>query len=363
MAKIAVFGHKHIYSEEGGIEVVVTELAKRLCKEHDLTVFERAELDKPKRTYPLRGRPAIRLSPTLSDSRLNAILSCFFSSLRAAAGDYRTVHIHAEGQCAFLPMIKKGGKKVVVTVHGLDWQRAKWGGFASSFIKFSEEQMVKHADEIIVLSEGLQKYFLDEYGRETILIENGITPKPDHGHEELDRFGLTPGEYILYLGRIVPEKRLDLLVNAFRLNPMGKKLVIAGEFPSGSEEAGLWGKEPDIILTGFAGGKLKQQLLTNCGLFVLPSDLEGQSIALLEALSCGAPCLVSDIPENREILGEFGATFKAGDLKSLTEALGMFGKIRAGAEQVEYIKSLHNWDLVADKTGEVLCRKETKEEK
>lgn len=353
--KIAVFGHKHVCTREGGIEVVVSELYSRIGHIADVTVYDRWELDGDYKKPDDRDLPyRIKRSPTLKMSALNATIASFMSTLQCLFGKYDIVHVHAEGPCVFLPLLKK--KKIVATCHGLDWQRAKWGGFAKWYIHLGEKMMVKYADSLIVLTDDMSRYFREMYGRETDLIENGVTVEINEDTNELDRFGIEPGNYILYTGRLVPEKRIDLLINAYILSGRKEKLVIAGKLPDAPDDEIEFARQEDnIVFTDFATGALLKQLYTHAKAFVLPSDLEGQSLSLLEGMAYGIPCIVSDIPENRKTAGEFGHVFKAGDIESLTEQLRNLDAF-CGTDPYEqrlYVARNHDWDTVAKKTMEV----------
>lgn len=218
------------------------------------------------------------------------------------------VHIHAEGPAFFAWLPKMFGKRVVVTVHGIDWQREKWqSGLGSKFIHQGEKNAAKYADEVIVLSKGVQKYFLETYGRETHFIPNGVN-RPEVREAKLitDHFGLEKDSYILFLGRLVPEKGIRYLVEAFKNVKTDKKLVIAGgssDTDSFMEELKELAKGDDrILFTGFVQGAMLDELYSNAYIYTLPSDLEGMPLSLLEAMSYGNCCLVSDIPECAEVV-------------------------------------------------------------
>lgn len=351
--KIAEFGHKHIFSSEGGIEVVVTEQAYRYAVDgNKVTVMDRWELDKPDRNYFKVANLRVVKIPTLSNSKVNAQLYSLIASMQACLDDCDVIHIHAEGPAVFLPMLKAFGKKVVVTVHGLDWQRAKWGKFASSYISLGEEMIAKYADCIIVLNEETQNYFRDKYNRRTFIIPNGVTVLPTTETNFIEELNLTKGEYYLYIGRLVPEKRLDLLVDAYSMIKTDKKLVIAGMLDESVKKQPWFSKaesNPNVLLIGFVDSPLKEQLYSNAHCAILPSDIEGMSIALLEALGYGMRVLTSDVPENKALLKEFGNTFKAGDVKSLSEALERIDKLpfSRDKEQYDYIQNEYSWDVRA----------------
>ena len=209
--RLAVFGQKRL-SREGGIEIVVKELCTRMAQNGcDITCYNRAghhvsgaEYDKTIEYDGIRQK----VVPTIEKKGLAAVSSSFFAALYSAFGRYDVVHIHAEGPAFFCWIPKLFGKRVISTIHGLDWAREKWKfGVGSKFIRQGEKNAVKYADEIIVLSKGVQKYFMETYGRETHFIPNGVN-RPEVREAKLitDHFGLEKDSYILFLGRLVPEK-------------------------------------------------------------------------------------------------------------------------------------------------------------
>lgn len=326
---ILMFGQKTIPSRDGGVEIVVEELASRLAKTNNVTVFNRKRkgVKSPKTYKDIHLKDVF----TIDKKSLDAIIYAFFSTLKARSRKYDVVHVHAEGPCFFLWMLgKHKNKKVIVTIHGLDWQRAKRGGVASKILKFGEKQAVKHADEIIVLSKSMQEYFLKKYNISTNFIPNGINvPEICPANIIKTEYGLEKNSYILFLARIVPEKGLDYLIKAWKLmtpeEKNNKKLVIAG----GSSHSdsyysyirNICENDDSILLTGFVCGNKLNELFSNCYLYVLPSDIEGMPISLLEAKSYGKLCLVSNIEENTCIIGENDFIFKKGDFSDLKNKL------------------------------------------
>jgi glycosyltransferase involved in cell wall biosynthesis len=261
-----------------------------------------------------------------------------------------------------VPLAKCFGKKCVVTIHGLDWQRAKWGGFATRFLRFGERMAAKYADEIIVLSASMQQYFADTYHRQTVRIENGIDPPETADLSPLSRFGLEKDSYILFLGRIVPEKGIHYLIDAYHRLQTDKKLVIAGG-ASHSEEyfnqlKAKAAGDARIVFTDFVQGAPLAALYAGAYLYCLPSDLEGMPISLLEAMSYGNCCVTSDIPECTEVCGDHGFAFQKGntaDLKRLLEQLlsqpDMVKRCKATA--ADYILQKYNWGQVTERTLEL----------
>ena len=249
-------------------------------------------------------------------------------------------------------------KRIVVTIHGLDWQRSKWGGFATKYIKYGEKMAAKYADEIIVLSKDVQQYFKDTYGRDTRYIVNGVN-KPEKKDADIikEKYGLEKDSYILYLARIVPEKRLDLLIDAFKSIDTDKKLVIAG----GSSHTNDFldkikrkaAEDNRIIMTGFVQGDELQELFSNTYLYCLPSDVEGMPISLLEAMSYGRNCLVSNISENTQVCNGYATSFEKSNLDDLTQKLKqcLQGNNRHNEDEIsKYILEKYNWDDVVEKT-------------
>jgi exopolysaccharide biosynthesis WecB/TagA/CpsF family protein len=368
--RIAMIGHKRIPSREGGVEIVVEELAVRMAAMgHKVDVYNRyghhVSGKKYDQEYGWKGRKfykgvRVYIVPTFRRSSLNAIVYSFFATIRALFGHYDVIHYHAEGPCAMLWLPKLFHKKLVVTVHGLDWQRAKWGNFASFVIKFGERMAARYADEIIVLSENVKCYFKDTYGREVTYIPNGIS-RPQRRQPQLitAQYGLEKDGYFLFLARIVPEKGLHYLIEAFRDIDTDKKLVIAG----GSSQAvgymeqihSMAAQDSRIIMTDFVQGQLLEELYSNAYAFVLPSDVEGMALSLLEAMSYGTCCLVSDICENTEVTEDKALQFARGDVKDLRRQLSYMlehpDEVRKyAAESSDFICGKYNWDEVVEET-------------
>ena len=298
--RIAMIGHKRIPSREDGVEVEVEELSVRLAAiGHRVDAYNRyghhVSGKKYDEEYGWKGRRfykgvRVYIVPTFRRSSLNAIVYSFLATLRALFGRYDVIHYHAEGPCAMLWIPKLFHRKIVVTVHGLDWQRAKWGNLASYVIKFGEKMAAKYADEVIVLSRNVQQYFADTYNRQVTYIPNGIN-RPQHRAAELitEKYGLTEGGYFLSLGRIVPEKGVHYLIEAFSKLNTDKKLVIAGGNSHAVEYMEqihhMAAQDERIIMTDFVQGQMLEELYSNAYGFVLPSDVEGMALTLLEAMS------------------------------------------------------------------------------
>ncbi len=368
--RIAMFGQKRIPSREGGVEIVVEELSIRMAAlGHKVTCYNRkghhvsgSQYD----TFTGKGYKNVKIKtvPTIEKKGLAAVSSSFFAALCSLFGRYDVVHIHAEGPAAFCFIPKLFRKRVIVTVHGLDWQREKWkSGFGAKYIHFGEKIAVKHADEIIVLSKGVQRYFMDTYGRETVFIPNGVN-RPEIKSADIinRRFGLSKDSYILYLGRIVPEKGEHYLIEAFKQIDTDKKLVIAGGSSDTDEYMDRLRKmaqgDERIMFTGFVQGQMLEELYSNAYIYVLPSDLEGMPLSLLEAMSYGNCCLVSDIKECTEVIEDKAEVFRKSDIDDLRTRLqelcdreDLVQKYKKDA--AEYICGRYDWNKIVDKTLEL----------
>jgi len=362
--RVAMIGQKGYPPVHGGIEKHVAELATRLVTRGiDVDVFSRphySDADGPTAIPGLR----VRRLASIPTKHLDAISHSILATGACICGGYDIVHYHAIG-----PGMLSGfprwlsGKKTVVTVHGLDWQREKWGRLASGVLRVGELCSARFPDRTIVVSRALAEHFRRRHDSKTVSIPNGITAPTLRRPDAMRSLGVEP-PYILFVGRLVPEKGCHLLLSAYSALPAAVRdrcsLVIAGD--AGFTESYARKLREDasgrVIFTGFVHGPVLDELFTNAEIVVLPSTLEGLSIALLEGMSYGRCCLVSDIPPNREAGEDCVATFPSGDEKELGRALvelladparrrelGEMGRRRVLSE--------YSWDQNADATAEL----------
>lgn len=369
--KIAMIGQKHVLSNEGGIEKVVREISTRLVRlGFDVTCYDRKNkhvMDSDEDLPTLSEYNGVKIKDcfTIDKKGLAAVSSSLIGSLKILFSGANVVHYHAEGPSAMLPIIKfLSKKKVIVTVHGLDWKRDKWGtGFASKYIKFGEKMAAKYADEIIVLSDGVKKYFKETYNRDTHFIPNGVT-QPDIFDSKIisSKYNLNKDSYFLFLGRIVPEKGIHYLIDAYSEVKTDKKLVIAG----GASDTDSYYEElrkkasnnENIIFTGFVQGQELEELYSNAYVYVLPSDLEGMPLSLLEAMSYGNCCLTSDIDECATVMEDYGVTFKQSSVEDLANKLQYLSDSEKVVQKLKlesspFIIKKYNWDDIVNKTLEL----------
>ena len=364
---IAMFGHKRIPSREGGIEIVVEQLATRMAAMgHQVTCYNRdghhvsgAEFDGE--VFGELNQVRLKTVWTLDKKGLAAVTSSISAAFGCAFSNAEIVHIHAEGPAVMCWLPKLFGKKVIVTVHGLDWMRQKWqGGFGAKYIRWGEKMAVRYADRLIVLSRNVQRYFRDTYGRTTVMIPNGVVePEIRKAEQITEKYGLTKDSYILFLGRLVPEKGIHYLIEAFQKLNTRKKLVIAGGCSDSDDymkklQEMAKGNE-NILFTGFVQGRLLEELYSNAYLYVLPSDVEGMPLSLLEAMSYGNCCLTSDIPECTEVVEDKAVSFAKGNVHQLQNSLQMLCDepdtvLRYKQSARGFICDKYSWDTVVRET-------------
>ena len=360
--KICVLGTRGFPGVQGGVEKHCEELYSRLAALGCGTlVFTRTPyILRERRIKGWRGVNFIHLwCPRVK--RLEAIIHTLLGVIFARFKSADILHIHAIGPSLLIPLAKIFGLKVVMTHHGPDYERKKWGLFTRLVLRTGEFFGVSFADRIIVISREIERNFekRDRISYKTVYIPNGVNlPQITPAAETLESFALKPQEYAFIACRFVPEKGLHDLIEAYRRiqNPEFK-LVIAGDadhHTDYSRKLKKQAEEAGAILTGFISGKPLEELYSNAGLFVLPSYHEGLSIALFEALSYGLPVLVSDIPQNKEVLLPEYRYFKVGDVGQLAKKLEELMKKGITEEeksrQREILAKEYDWDEIARRT-------------
>lgn len=313
--KIAMIGSRGIGSYYGGVETVLDSLCPCLASYgHTIDIFSRHDVQF-ENTDRLR---AIRIK-TPQSKHLETIMRSVIA-LRHSLNKYDVIHFHSIGSGILSPISTLAGQKSVITIHGLDSERDKWGFIAKQSLKLAEKTLVSHCDAITVVSRQLRKYFIEKYDIKTSYIPNASNERLYVEPKELSlKFGLVKKRYILFSSRLTPEKGAHDLITAFNELETDFKLVIAG--CSGSEEyykklLNISNKKK-VVFTGHLRGDDLWELYSNAYLFVLPSYLEGMSMALLEAMSFNLAPLVSNIKENTDVIGEDGFTFENKNISDL----------------------------------------------
>lgn len=367
-----MLGLRAIGQGSGGVEKAVEELSTRLAaRGHAVTVFCRRKYNREGLTS-FKGVRLVNL-PALYTKHLEAISHTFLAIWRTLLR-YDVVHVHATGPSllSFLPRLF--GRKVVVTVHGLDWKRDKWQGPAKAILRLGTWTAIHFPHRTIVVSQYLRRFYAERYRREAICIPNGVPLSSPRALEGLKRFGIEGRDYILYLGRLVPEKGCHLLIEAFRRIETDKRLLIVGETSHSDAYVNrlrdLADGDERIIFAGALHGDDKDEAYTGAACLAFPSTLEGLPIVLLEALGYGCPVVCSDIPENLEVVypeadsaapspsaGEcpYAQLFPSGSTDELRAALesvlGDPETARARAARAQaYVRQAFSWDHITEQT-------------
>lgn len=351
--KIVVTGTRGIPEIQGGVETHCQELFPLIAeKGFDVTVVRR----KCYAPDSLKEFHGVKLKDLYAPRKksLEAAVSTLLGVIYAKRAGADIVHIHAVGPSIVIPVAKLLGLKVVMTHHGFDYERKKWGRTAKWVLKTGEKFAARFADRIIVISQPIADRLANEYGRtDTALIYNGVpVPAPSAKTDYLDELGIRPGKFVLAVGRLVPEKNFHQLIEAFKSDDY--KLVIAGDADHPDDySAALKQQAADagVVMTGFIRGERLNQLLSNAALFVLPSSHEGLPITLLEAMSYGRDVLVSDIAANKLPQLSSGDFFETGSVKALGDALER--KLASPDLNRAYDLSPYNWSTIADQTAGV----------
>lgn len=364
--KIAVIGAKGLPPKQGGIEHYCAEVYPRMVKlGHCVDLFARCSYTGCSwfGQDEFEGVRVISL-PSWRLRGLDAFISSALGAIASCGQKYDIIQFHALGPALFTWVSRLASSaKIVVTCQGLDWQRAKWGNFSSQLILMGEKAAVRFAHGIIVVSKDLKSYFLQTYNRQTFYIPNAPASygASDHGFTYGKSLNLTPGRYILFLGRLVPEKCPDLLITAFSaLKTPGWKLVLVGGVSDtksfSSKLLTTVASNRDIVFAGELWGSRLWEIVRGSGLFVLPSNLEGLPLAMLEAMQEGVPVLASDIQPHQQLINsERGMLFKSGDLDACISSLNWaihhpteLAKMAKSAQR--YVQMKYSWDFITSET-------------
>lgn len=365
LLRVAVIGLRGIPEVQGGVERHCQLLYPRLVRDgYKVAIIGRRPYISPT-PYVFEG---VQVVPVWSPKKksLEAIAHTFLALtwVWLHKKDFDLIHIHAIGPALLTPLARLTGLKVVVTNHGPDYDRQKWGGFAKLMLRTGEMLGARCAHRMIAVSRTIRALMREKHGVAADYIPNGVVlPDKIPSGPVLERFGLTRGRYVLAVGRLVPEKGFHDLIDAFSRLGAEWKLAIVGD--ADHEDAyslDLKSKArntPNVVMTGFQKGAALGELYSNAGLFVLPSYHEGLPIVGLEAMSYELPMILSDIPANREIaeprelfpVGDIGAL--AHKLKSFLDAPETLSSAAALARKRQRLDQEFNWDRIAEQTATV----------
>lgn len=361
MARVAVIGLRGVPATWGGVEHQCEQLYSRLAaRGHEITIYARKNYV-PDGVVSYRGMKVLRLS-TIPSKYTENIVHTFLGLLHIVMKKPDILHLYGQGPCllAPIPRLVRPGMPIFFTCGGLDWQRKKWPPWAARIIRLGELCTVVFPSCRIVVSEALKDYYRHRYGVKTHCIYNGVEQAHLRAPQRISRYGLEARSYFLFVGRLVPEKRIEDLIRAYQARPFESSLVIVGD-SAGTETYVKWlrelaGADSSVRFLGYQFGEILQELFSNARCFVTPSELEGLPLTLLEALSYGLMCLVSDIAPHQEVVSRTGGrTFPVGAIETLAglmesvekmddSELDRFARTARAAVVREF-----SWDIAAEK--------------
>ncbi len=358
--KVVVVGTRGIPDIQGGVETHCQELYPRLAQLGcDITVITRTPYVAKSKRMATYGDISLKHIYAPKRKSIEAIIHTFLAILYARFSGADILHIHAIGPALLTPFARMLGLHTVLTHHGPDYDRQKWGIAAKTVLRLGEAAGARFANEIIVISRVIAGILESKYGRrDTHLIYNGVpTPTPDTSSDYLDELGITKGRYAIAVGRFVEEKGFHDLIEAWQgLERPACHLVLVGDADhetAYSQKLKQSASPAGIILTGFIKGRKLSQIFSHARLFIMPSYHEGLPIALLEAMSYNLPVLVSDIPANLEVPLNSSSFFY---VANITELRGKIEQKLQHAETPDYtelLKARYDWDHVAQATYKV----------
>jgi glycosyltransferase involved in cell wall biosynthesis len=349
----------------GGIETFSAEVGSRLVKKgHDVTAYVMPHYGTGPGSY--KGI-RVRIVPTIQYrvfEKMSAALSATVLSL--VESDFDIVHFHAFGPAVFGLIHRAWCRPIVVQGHSLEWKRKRWNSFGRYALEILERPSVRLASQLTVVSEVQRKYIKQRYCTNSIVIPTGINRPRLRDVALIDKlFGLAGNDYLLFVGRLVPDKGIHILLMAFQQVETEMKLVIAGEAIHEDdylqELKALAGNDRRIIFVGEARRELLWELYSNCFSFVLPSEVEGLSTVLLEAMSYKKICICSDIEENLEAIHGYGLTFNNGDSVDLAATIRLLLKQPEnyrclGEKAHKHVLKNHLWDDIANQVERMYRR-------
>jgi glycosyltransferase involved in cell wall biosynthesis len=364
--KIAFLGSRGIPASYSGFETFYQELAVRLAaRGHEVTVYNRSH-HVPYRGDHYQGVRLVRL-PTIASKHFDTITHTFLSMLHALVSGYDIHYVCIVGNSPLCLMPQLLGRRILLNVDGQDAEREKWRGFAKTYIRWTERLAARFVDVLIADSQVIVQRYRQEFGRETVFIPYGANPRPRSEAARagvLERFGLEPDGYVLFVSRLTPENGAHVLIEAFKKSGTALKLAIVGDAPYADEyKQKLRGLlDPRIVMTGYLFGEEYREISSFCRFFVLPAGIDGTRPVLLDQMGFGNCVVVRDTPANMEVIGDAGLSFdRRDDVESLRQVIDRLSGDEAtvrrlGQSALRRVREVYSWERVTDEYEALFSR-------
>lgn len=303
--QVAFIGTRGVPASYSGFETCVEQVGRRMVERgHEVTVYCRAGHYRARPSEYLGMR--LRYLPAISQKHLETLSHTAFSTLRLASGT--AIVCMGVGNAPVVRWLELWGRKTVFNVDGADWRRDKWGRFARWYLRTSERLASRGRSIVIADAKAVQDYYLRQYGRTSELVPYGADPPQDRGTATLEKFGLPPGGYLLWVGRMVPENAPADFLEGVRLAGLDVPAVVVGDASYADEykQSLKAGAPPQAIFTGYQFGSAYQQLTAHAGIYVLAATVGGTHPVLVEQMAAGNAIVARETESNREVLGESG---------------------------------------------------------
>ena len=355
--RVALLGTRGIPANYGGFETFYENLAPRLVERgHEVAVYNRPHVVGHRNLRQYRGVDLVHL-PSIPAKHLDTITHTAVSVVRALPARYDIVYVCGVGNTPLVWIPRLSGAQVVLNVDSADWRRAKWGAIPRAYLRQMERFSSVAANVVVVDSEAIGRRYRDDYGIETLFVPYGANIVRNEGLEALEMWGLESGKYVLWVGRLEPETRVEELIEAFGKASMeGFKLVVLGDAPFADEyKQKLYSlSTPAVVFTGRQFGEAYQQLSCHAFAYVQTSPTSGTSPALLDQMAVGNAVIARGTPTNSEVIAGAGLTYPEDDpIDGLTDALGrltrddgLVQRLRTAA--VQRIRDRYSWEHVTD---------------
>jgi glycosyltransferase involved in cell wall biosynthesis len=362
IVRIAILGTRGIPANYGGFETFAEELGARLAaRGHDVSVYGRSHyVDRRLGTY--RGVTLVVL-PTIRHKYFDTVAHTALATLHAASNRYDVVLMCNAANALFCAWPRPRGARVVLNVDGIERRRRKWNVAGRAWYLASERLATWLPDAVVTDARTIREYYARRYGAETTFIPYGCTVGRTEGREALDRFGLEPGSYVLYVSRLEPENNALAVIEGFERTKLDRRLVVVGDAPYAREYIAALRRAagPRVVFTGGVYGEGYRQLQSHAFAYVHATEVGGTHPALVEAMGFGNCVVVHDVPENREVAGDAAEYFVAGDPVTLARVLehldrdsSLLERRREAAR--DRARDEYSWDAVTDQYEQLFVR-------